>query len=154
METVFLYLCFWLLIFMTDLYFNKCYLLACYNRSGKKVNKAINHHLPYSAFWACQMGWRGGGQGSREHLFPHLGAPPATLPAVPAPSGSFVKRRILSPACVCPGGLRLSFLDSAVPLLGTARVPAGLPGGGCVPKGRAADLMDLPVAFDTSHPGS
>lgn len=138
MKTVLFYLYFWLLIFMTDLYFNKCYLLACYNRSEKKLNKAINHHFPYSAFWTCQIVLKGRWAGKEGASVSSLGSSLRDAASGACSFREVCKREEDSVPSLCLSwrAQAVSFMDSAVPLLGmTARVPDGLAADGCLPGG-------------------
>lgn len=103
----------------------------------KKVNKAINHHLPYSAFWARQIVLEGRWAGKQRASVPSLGSSPRD-----AASGACSFREVcemeedsVPSLCLFWRAQAVSFMDSAVPLLGTARVPAALAGDGYLPEG-------------------
>lgn len=101
----------------------------------EKVNKAINHHLPYSAFWARQTVLEGRWAGKQRASVPSLGSSPRDA------SGACFFREVCereedsTPRPCLSWRAQAAILDSAVPVLGTARVPAGLAGHGCLPGG-------------------
>lgn len=104
----------------------------------KKANKAINHDLPYSAFWVCQIVLEGRWAGKEGASVPSLGSSSRDAASGACSFREVCKREEDSVPSLClPWWAQaVLFVDSAMPLLSmTARVPAGLAGDGCLPEG-------------------
>ena len=99
--------CFVLLVFLVAYFYDRSVfqqMLSSCLLYLKRVNKAVNHHLPYSAFWACQIVLEGSwAEKQRASVLPQA-LPQGCCPSVPFPSGRFVKRRRRTPwqTHVCP----------------------------------------------------
>lgn len=104
----------------------------------KKLNKAINHHFPYSAFWTCQIVLKGRWAGKEGASVSSLGSSLRDAASGACSFRKVCKREEDSVPSLCLSwrAQAVSFMDSAVPLLGmTARVPDGLAADGCLPGG-------------------